>query len=89
MEITHTGFLSSSLSWPLIASSFVLYLITIALYRLIFHPLSRFPGPKLAAITRWFEGYYDVVQDGQYTLKIGRLHKIYGKLNRLIMELSF
>lgn len=83
MEITHTGFLLSSLSWPIIASSFVLYLITIALYRLIFHPLAGFPGPKLAAVTRWFEGYYDVVQDGQYTLKIAQLHQIYGPIVRI------
>lgn len=64
--------------WKAIVSSIVLYFATLAIYRLSFHPLAKFPGPKLAAITRWFEAYYDVVLDGQYTFKIGRMHKKYG-----------
>lgn len=43
------------------------------------HPLSGFPGPKLAAVSRWYEAYYDVVQNGQYTFKILKLHKEYGR----------
>lgn len=35
----------------LLASLPVLYLITLAIYRKFFHPLSRFPGPPLAAIS--------------------------------------
>lgn len=54
------------------------YLVTLALYRLFFHPLARFPGPRLAAITRWYEMYYDVVHNGQYTFKIKEMHRQYG-----------
>lgn len=56
----------------------VTYYATLVFYRLFFHPLARFPGPRLAAISRWYEGYYDVVLDGQYTTKIAKLHEIYG-----------
>ena len=61
-----------------IASILIFYFASIAIYRLFFHPLAKFPGPKLAALTRYYEAYYDVVQNGQYTFKIEKLHKEYG-----------
>lgn len=61
----------------------VLYCGGLALYRLTIHPLARFPGPKLAAITRYYEAYWDVVQNGQYTFQIERLHKKYGPIIRI------
>ena len=48
------------------------------IYRLYFHPLANFPGPKLAAITWWYEIYYEIILRGQYTFKLGELHKEYG-----------
>lgn len=42
------------------------------------HPLSRIPGPKLAAATYLPEFYYDVVKFGRYTNQIKKLHDIYG-----------
>lgn len=72
-------------TWPLaIATTSAFFVITLAVYRLYLHPLSRFPGPKLAAITRLYEAYYDVVQNGQYTFEIAKLHEKYGKFNPLI-----
>lgn len=74
--------LSRSLSWQSIVATIVLYYLTVALYRLYLHPLARFPGPKLAAVTRLYEGYYDIYQSGQYTFKIAELHKQYGEENQ-------
>lgn len=49
-----------------------------AIRRLFFHPLSHVPGPKLAALTWWYEFYYDGIQQGKYVFKIQELHKQYG-----------
>lgn len=71
---------TSRVDWNLFLGAVVAYYIILALYRLFLHPLARFPGPRLAAISRWYEGYYDVILGGQYTLKIADLHKEYGAL---------
>ncbi|KAI0884561.1 cytochrome P450 [Annulohypoxylon maeteangense] len=66
-----------------IVAAVITYLASFVLYRLFLHPLARFPGPKLAAITRWYEGYYDIIQNGHYTFKIAELHKEYGPIIRI------
>lgn len=55
-----------------------LYLLTGAVYRLYFHPLARFPGPKLAALTKWYEFYHDIVHKGCFIWKLEELHDRYG-----------
>ena len=50
-------------------------------YRLYLHPLSHFPGPKLAIVTYWYEFYYDAIKRGRYTWKIKELHDQYGITN--------
>lgn len=59
--------------------SFILTVVE-ATRRLYFHPLSHIPGPRLAALTWWYEFYFDVVQPGQYVFQIQELHKQYGKI---------
>jgi hypothetical protein len=66
------------LTWRHVTGAAAAYLATIAFYRLFLHPLAGFPGPKLAALTRWYEGYYDVIKNGQYTFKIAEMHRKYG-----------
>jgi hypothetical protein len=56
----------------------LLYIVTRAIQRLYFSPLSHIPGPKLAALTWWYEFYFDVIQQGRYVFKIEKLHKQYG-----------
>ncbi|KAI1359263.1 trichodiene oxygenase [Xylaria arbuscula] len=73
----------AALYWPYIVAGGVILVSTLALYRLFFHPLAMFPGPTLAAVTRGYEAYYDVVRNGQYTFKIAEMHKKYGPVVRI------
>jgi hypothetical protein len=66
--------------WITVAlAAIFLYAVAVVVHRLFFSPLSKFPGPKLAAATILYEAYYDVIKQGQYTFKIKELHKEYGK----------
>jgi hypothetical protein len=56
----------------------VVYNVLKALYRITFHPLAKFPGPTLAALTYKYEFYYDGIKGGQYTKRIAQLHEQYG-----------
>lgn len=58
--------------------AYLVYLTFLVIYRLCFHPLAQFPGPRYAAISRWHEFYYEVVLKGQFTFKVQELHKQYG-----------
>ncbi|KAL9114326.1 MAG: hypothetical protein Q9227_001748 [Pyrenula ochraceoflavens] len=65
------------------AGSFLMYLFCLAIYRLYFHPLAEFPGPRLAALTTWYEFYYDVWLKGRYIWKMQELHEQYGPVLRI------
>lgn len=58
---------------------FLFYLVGLAVYRVYFHPLAKFPGPKITAITRYYEAYYDAWKQGHYIFKIDEMHRKYGK----------
>lgn len=62
----------------LAASSAIFYFVTVGIYRLWFHPLSKIPGPKLAALTLWYETYHDVWRRGQFVHVVKEMHKKYG-----------
>ncbi|KAI0747057.1 cytochrome P450 [Daedaleopsis nitida] len=58
-------------------------LISVLLKRVVFHPLSRFPGPKLAAATWWYMTYYEVFKDGAFVAQLEKLHAQYGPVVRV------
>src|ERR1700761_6770824 len=57
---------------------FVAYISSLVIYRLYLSPLARFPGPRLAAATAWYEFYHDAIRHGKYTFEIKRMHEQYG-----------
>ena len=63
---------------PLVLS-LALFLIYSIAFRLVFHPLAKVPGPKLAALTHLYEAYHDAVRPGQFVFKLDELHEKYGK----------
>ena len=58
------------------------YSICKYVYRLTLHPLSKFPGPRRAAISNLYGGYFDLVTDHSYVEEIRKLHEQYGPIVR-------
>ncbi|KAI1827693.1 benzoate 4-monooxygenase cytochrome P450 [Xylaria intraflava] len=85
---TQTLGVLGQLSWGgialVVAAAYLVYGVVLGVYRVYFSPLSRFPGPKLAAATFWYEFYYDLwPHKFQYLWKIQELHEQYGPIIRI------
>ncbi|KAK2589501.1 hypothetical protein QQS21_012822 [Conoideocrella luteorostrata] len=61
------------------------YQVLQVIYRLTLHPLAKFPGPRIAAATKWYEFFFDVCkgEGGQYAWEIQRMHEKYGPIIRI------
>ena len=68
---------------PLLPLLYLVYFFVRGLYRITLHPLAGFPGPKLAAFTRWYEVYYEAYLGGRFSIHIRDLHKRYGRVGML------
>ncbi|GAO14689.1 uncharacterized protein UV8b_04626 [Ustilaginoidea virens] len=73
--------LARVLAWCFAA--FVLHRIYRCVYNLYFHPLSKFPGPRLAAATSLYEFWFDVIRDGLYIWEVEKMHDKYGPIVRV------
>ncbi|KAL1709433.1 cytochrome P450 [Schizophyllum commune] len=61
---------------------FALLAASIGAYRLSpFHPLSRYPGPPLAKLTKWYIAYF--IAKGERHLQLKQLHEKYGRWVRI------
>ena len=54
-----------------------LYRVLVIIYRLFLSPLAKFPGPKLAAATSWYEAFYDL-RSKNFPDILSDLHDRYG-----------
>ncbi|KAI0436938.1 cytochrome P450 [Xylaria telfairii] len=64
-------------------SVLIIYVTSLTISRLFLSPLSAIPGPKLAALTYWYEFYFDGYLGGKYVFKIKELHEKYGPIVRI------
>ncbi|KAI1811655.1 putative cytochrome P450 [Poronia punctata] len=72
-------------SVSVLATLGLLYCLCLTLWRLYFSPIAKFPGPALAALTFWYEAYYDFISEGggQFAFHLKRLHERYGPIVRI------
>ena len=71
----------------LVIVGFVLYLLALGIYRLYLHPLAKFPGPKLAALTQWVETYHELKKPGgQFIWVYQKWHEQYGQYQSCISK---
>ena len=68
----------SSSALAKITLGLVAFQIAKYVYRLTFHPLTRFPGPKLAALTNLYGAFYDLKASRSYIKELPALHEKYG-----------
>ena len=75
-----THLLLSSRVWLSLGVLTLVWFGVVVIYRLYFHPLTKVPGPRLAAATTLYQSYYNC----RYYLKIADLHTIYGREEMLV-----
>ncbi|ETI24063.1 hypothetical protein G647_03432 [Cladophialophora carrionii CBS 160.54] len=73
-----------SLPYPAPAvAAVVAFLVFRAIYRVTLHPLAKFPGPKLAAISSAYQAWYDLRPGTSYIFQFARLHEKFGPIVRI------
>ena len=65
--------------------TFLMYPLTLSIYRLYFHPIAHIPGHKLAALTYWYQ-FFCNFPDYQYIFRVREMHAKYGPIVRISPE---
>ncbi len=63
----------------ILLSMLLIYGVLLVVYRLYLSPIAAIPGPKLAALTEWYEFYYHLIKNGQFGRAVERMHDKYGE----------
>lgn len=66
-------------AWVIIALGVFLAVSCKYVYRLTFHPLAKFPGPKFAAATNLYGAFFDLRSSSSYVKSFPALHERYGR----------
>lgn len=65
------------------------YALVRVICNVFFHPLSRFPGPRGAACTRWWLAYMELGRGVSLSTLRTELHQKYGTLSTLLFCLQY
>lgn len=73
-------------SWRMAAGTLLIVLFATvignAIHNYYRNDLSRFPGPRLAAMTSFYQTYIEVITDSCFIQKLEELHAVYGEAMR-------
>ena len=61
-----------------ICGGLIIFCVAISCFNLFLHPLSRFPGPRLAALSGWWLVYHELIRGQSLTDVFSTLHQRYG-----------
>ena len=67
-------------AFVVVPTAFAYYRVTLVIYRLYFHPLAKFLGPKITAAILFYEIMWDCFGHGAYLFECERMHKNNGAL---------
>ncbi|KAL2836751.1 cytochrome P450 [Aspergillus pseudodeflectus] len=67
----------------LLHSALIAYYLYHILYTFYWHPLARFPGPPVAALTRFYRAYIDCSPSKSFVHTLGDLRHKYGDIVRI------
>ncbi len=74
------AFSVSALSY--LTAVLIVSLLAKIVYRVTFHPLAAFPGPKLAAMTNMYGAFFDLsLGTSSYVKTLPALHAKYGQIH--------
>lgn len=70
---------------PYILAAWTLGTIAMSVYNLYFHPLAKFPGPKFAAASSWWQVWIENITQQSLSLKLVELHEQYGSSDIILV----
>jgi hypothetical protein len=89
MNMNVHAFLPSLQQWLFTtAVGLLIYALVRVIYNVCFHPLSRFPGPRGAACTRWWLAYMELGRGTSLSTLREELHQKYGTVFPWVLSLS-
>jgi len=58
------------------AGASLVWILCLSIYGIYLSPIAKFPGPKIAALTLWYECYFDVFTPGggMYMWEVKKMH---------------
>lgn len=82
----HLSYQIPNLHLGTLLAIYIIYQVILTIYNLTLHPLSKFPGPKLAGATRFYQAYHalwKLPSTGGLYFHLERLHADYGPVVRI------
>ncbi|KAJ3556245.1 hypothetical protein NM688_g2132 [Phlebia brevispora] len=63
--------------------AWLVWIVLNGVYNLYWHPLAKYPGPKLAAATIWWKMYWELLREENLVDVVSGLHEVHGDIVRI------